>query len=330
MLFRSGRLSRGLLPAAFFLILSFAFLFTAAQQSWGGFSYYYDQILWVLWTVCAPLSVLLIVQILRVTEIPRLAYFNLLLLVPIAYYFAFTYAKSFGGCLTLKSCEGLMEWLDVFGLIIGAISLLTIWVKRDLIDGVRLRKNGRERYWLIIALIAMNIILLLTALVSFNDIIDADIQKSIRVLMGIAFTYVASTSLFRIYPYAVYIKPRDKSDKNHLSDKDIGVAMGVEMLLYRDKAYQEQSYNRAKMAKELGVAESTLSKIVNLYFEKSVPLLLNELRVDEAKVLLQQTDVDIATLSEEVGFNSLASFNRVFKEITGFAPGRFRELAVKK
>ncbi len=328
MLLRSGRVSRGLLPATFFIILSFAFLLSAAQSNWEDFIPLYDALHWLLWVSLAPMSTLLIVQISRVTEIPQLRYFNLLLLVPIACYFAALYARSFGDCSRLSNCNALPEWLDVLGLIIGTISLLTIWVKRSVIGSVIERKNGRERYWLMMALIAMSSLLLFTTFLGIYDVISIEQQNAIRIVTGIAFAYVASTSLFRIYPYAVYIKP--KNDKNALTDKEIAVAMNIESLLHRDHVYQEASYNRAKMAKELDISESQLSKIINSHFEKTVPQLLNELRIEDAKNLLVQTDIDVASLSEEAGFNSLATFNRVFKEIEGVAPGQYREKNSKK
>ena len=52
---------------------------------------------------------------------------------------------------------------------------------------------------------------------------------------------------------------------------------------------------------------------------------MNERRVDDAKRLLVETDAAIKTIAEEVGFNSLPSFNRVFKDLTGYAPSIYRK-----
>jgi AraC-like DNA-binding protein len=46
--------------------------------------------------------------------------------------------------------------------------------------------------------------------------------------------------------------------------------------------------------------------------------------VEEAKTLLVETQADISTISEESGFNSIATFNRVFKDIAGLSPTEYR------
>jgi AraC-like DNA-binding protein len=53
--------------------------------------------------------------------------------------------------------------------------------------------------------------------------------------------------------------------------------------------------------------------------------LINSYRVNEAKALLinepQDTILDIAYAA---GFNSKASFNRIFKKVTGMTPSEYR------
>ena len=62
---------------------------------------------------------------------------------------------------------------------------------------------------------------------------------------------------------------------------------------------------------------------------KSFPQLLNEKRVETAKTLLLDTDASIKIVAQEVGFNSLPSFNRVFKEVEGQSPSSYRKFMVK-
>jgi AraC-like DNA-binding protein len=101
--------------------------------------------------------------------------------------------------------------------------------------------------------------------------------------------------------------------------------MKIEDLLRYDKVYQEPTYSRSDLARELEISETLISRVINIYFQKSFPQLLNECRVEDAKRLLRQTKASIRVVQEEVGFNSLASFNRVFKETTGLSPSVYRE-----
>ena len=63
MLFRSGNWRYAMIPSAYFLVLSCAFLLDAASGRIGSFFDFYPQIQVVFWFVSVPLSVLLIFQI---------------------------------------------------------------------------------------------------------------------------------------------------------------------------------------------------------------------------------------------------------------------------
>ena len=81
---------------------------------------------------------------------------------------------------------------------------------------------------------------------------------------------------------------------------------------------------RAELARELKVGEATLSRLVNARYVKTIPQLLNEFRVKDAQKLLKETDASIQNIFEESGFNSITTFNRVFKELSGEAPKEYR------
>jgi AraC-like DNA-binding protein len=50
-----------------------------------------------------------------------------------------------------------------------------------------------------------------------------------------------------------------------------------------------------------------------------------QLRINEAQKLLQETELGIAEIAFQVGFENLSYFNRSFKNLTGSAPRTFRE-----
>ncbi|MEG0502950.1 MAG: helix-turn-helix transcriptional regulator [Cellulosilyticaceae bacterium] len=52
---------------------------------------------------------------------------------------------------------------------------------------------------------------------------------------------------------------------------------------------------------------------------------LNYIRVKNAKVLLDGTSRAITDISQEVGFESTTHFDRVFKEIEGISPLKYRK-----
>lgn len=52
---------------------------------------------------------------------------------------------------------------------------------------------------------------------------------------------------------------------------------------------------------------------------------LNEYRVNQAKQLLKHTPLPVQEISFQVGFQSIKTFNRVFKSVTDMSPSQYRE-----
>jgi AraC-like DNA-binding protein len=112
--------------------------------------------------------------------------------------------------------------------------------------------------------------------------------------------------------------------KTALTEEEKKIAERVKTLMKVDKLYHQASFSRADLAREINISENTLSRVINVTFGKSFPQLLNELRVEDAKRMLRDPGIAIQVAAFEVGFNSLASFNRAFREITGSTPSHYR------
>lgn len=323
--FRSGRIARGTIPILFFLFLGVAFTLDLAASAWAPIIPFYAHLQWFFWFSLAPLSTLLILQIVNITHAPPWAYFLLSFIAPVGYLMTFLFFRLTPECADIFSCTQMQDGLIIVGILISALSLLTIWLKKDSLGNLFAHNHGKERYWLVISIIILNISLMIIFMGVSYGLVALNAAYFIRTCVGFAFVYLAATSLFRIYPQAVSIRPKDKNEAAFLTDSEIEAALKVERLLNIEKVYQEPSYGRSDLAREVGVSESILSKIVNVHFEKSVPQLLNAYRVEDAKVLLIETDADLATISEEAGFNSVTTFNRYFKDLTGYPPSEFRQ-----
>lgn len=321
MLSRVGHKIQALIPILFFFSLGFAFFLDLAERYWGPYLSYYGDLNWFFWSSLPPLSVLLIVQIANVRKLPSWPYFLILAFLPLGYLFAKSMVAEGGECLQAE-CLAFFEWLMIISVVVGSICLLSIWMKRGLLATIQKQKRGKERLWLAIFLIILNIILLANVTATAYGLLVLSELVSIRTILGFAFVYLASTSLFRIYPLTLSFKKG--SAKPKLNDAELAYAKKIEKLLELDKVYQEPSYGRSHLAAEIGVTESSLSKIVNAYFQKTVPQLLNTYRIKDAKQLLVDTDVDLAVICKESGFNSISTFNRYFKELEGVSPSVYR------
>lgn len=311
MFMRAGKLARAGLPILYFSVLALAFLSDAAARGIGVNFDRYFFLQWALWSLGPPLSVLLVIQIAQINRTPDLKHYWVLGLVPLA----------FGAAFAISPAEEIKAGLTVSGMIAGSISVLTIWSHRGLFASITAEKTGKARYWLILALIFTNIFLLGTMLFGLSFPAAHDEIALIRTVLGLGFVYLVGTSLFRIYPQAVKVTDGQEA----LTSQDQEIARKIEGLLTMEKVYQEPAYSRADLARECGASEAVISKIINLHFRKSFPQLMNEYRIGDAKRMLKETDANVRTVAEEVGFNSLATFNRVFKEMTGSTPGQFRQ-----
>lgn len=326
--FKAGSFIRIILPFTYFLVLGSAFFSDLARRFIHDITPHYDVFAWLAWALVPPLSVLLIIQMSNVRKLPSLASWLILLVVPIALgssYFAQIYTDQ--QCSNTQ-CYSFLSWLNVTGVIAGAASLLTIWTRRNIFEDILEQKAGQERYWLILALIIVNAAFLtLTVLQSSGY--DTNFDTSLlRTVLGLTFIYLVSTSLLRIYPVALFLPYQSKEDQG-LNIEEKGIAAKIEKLMNLDKIYHEPSYSRSDLAREIGISESLISRIINVHFSKSFPQLLNEHRVDDSKRLLMETRASIKVVSEEVGFNSLPSFNRVFKEMVGQSPSSYRKNMIK-
>lgn len=323
-LFRAGRLSRTFLPSLYFLLLGIGFFLDFAQGFIGDATLYYALMRWFVWLTAAPLSFLVIVQFSQITKAPPLRHYLILLLPVLALALSSGLSYFNAECETFPACDVFHEWYLLFGQLAGALSLLAIWLVYPLWGRLLSQKHGRERYWLVISFLGMNVGFLITLFGYYNPAFKPQDLMVIQTIIGLGFVYLVMTSLFRVYPPSVRMLPNSDKDDQLLSDEELELALKVESLLALEKIYHEAGYSRSDLAQELSTSETIVSKIINLHFGKTFPQLLNEYRVEDAKVLLADTDAEIKIVAEEVGFNSLASFNRAFKEFENVSPSQFR------
>lgn len=78
------------------------------------------------------------------------------------------------------------------------------------------------------------------------------------------------------------------------------------------------------VAGRLATNESYISRAINLGLGTTFTAFINGLRVDHAKSLLSKTSMSVLEIALTSGFNSKATFNRVFKERENMTPSAFR------
>ncbi|HQS31397.1 MAG TPA: helix-turn-helix transcriptional regulator [Polaromonas sp.] len=88
--------------------------------------------------------------------------------------------------------------------------------------------------------------------------------------------------------------------------------------------YRQPQLRRKEVAEQLKVADYLLSRSLNAATGKSFIDLVNGLRIEEARQRIRAGEGRITTIGYDVGFNSLAAFNRAFRDATGQSPSEYR------
>ena len=93
-----------------------------------------------------------------------------------------------------------------------------------------------------------------------------------------------------------------------------------------DKVYRNPDLSLSVLASHTGMPPKTLSAVLNQHLHKSFNEFINEYRVREVQGRLLEGDArerTIAGLAYECGFNSLPTFQRAFKSVSGVSPKEF-------
>lgn len=93
-----------------------------------------------------------------------------------------------------------------------------------------------------------------------------------------------------------------------------------------DRAYAEPLDVRS-VAAVAHVSEAHFSRTFRTVFGETPHRYLQRRRVERSMFLLRETDRSITDICFDVGFNTIANFNRQFLKICGRTPSEYRRLA---
>ncbi|MCK9205973.1 MAG: helix-turn-helix domain-containing protein [Salinivirgaceae bacterium] len=97
-------------------------------------------------------------------------------------------------------------------------------------------------------------------------------------------------------------------------------------ILEFDKPFLDDSLSLTELASQIGISNKQLSELLNQHLKVNFYNLINDYRISEVKKRLENYNSNKETLlgiAFESGFQSKASFNRVFKLKTGLSPSKY-------
>lgn len=99
-------------------------------------------------------------------------------------------------------------------------------------------------------------------------------------------------------------------------------------------AYIEEHYAQKLTLQEVAdkcyVSQWHLSKLINKYTGNTFYELLNNVRIEKAKALLNDPKLKIGDIVDMVGYSDAAHFSRVFKRIVGVSANEYRNSSAVK
>ncbi len=99
-------------------------------------------------------------------------------------------------------------------------------------------------------------------------------------------------------------------------------------LMENDKPFLRSKLTLHDLARDLDLPPHQLSTLINREFGQNFYELVNQYRVEEVKRKLADPGfqhLSFLGIAQESGFNSKASFNRIFKKMTGLTPNQYRK-----
>ncbi|WP_282086999.1 helix-turn-helix domain-containing protein [Aquimarina algiphila] len=204
------------------------------------------------------------------------------------------------------------------------------WVKNNY-------SNDHKYYlgWLYRLLIIFAILWFLWVPYTFIDYFVFDYSLGVvhyyplYILMAIVTIWISAEAFLR--PEIILLEDREKPlEKNNIPSKEIiEQAKWLKIQMETNLFFLNSELTLSTLAKELDIHPNVTSRIINEGLDKSFSDFVNEYRIDAVINRLKDVEYNRITLlgiAYECGFNSKATFNRVFKKTTGKTPFEFRKL----
>jgi AraC-like DNA-binding protein len=102
----------------------------------------------------------------------------------------------------------------------------------------------------------------------------------------------------------------------------------IELFLH-EKVYKNPDLKITQISEMLNTNRTYISKLINTEFSCTFSEFVNRYRVKEAKQLLceeSSKNYSLDYIAEKSGFGSMVNFMRVFRDIEGTTPGKYREM----
>lgn len=137
------------------------------------------------------------------------------------------------------------------------------------------------------------------------------------------FELAIKASLFRIVSLILpNCKTTDKSYAQSTIETE-NIQLLKQIVKYIDDHYQEK-VNLKDLSNAVNISQSHLCRLFKKLTNRTVVDYMNEYRIKQAVQLLQAKNRKVIDISQEVGFENVSYFIKIFKRVNGYTPVQYR------
>ncbi|EMJ99164.1 MULTISPECIES: AraC family transcriptional regulator [unclassified Leptospira] len=193
------------------------------------------------------------------------------------------------------------------------------------IDLLESRREFRVIFSWVTGIYSMSVVLM--------EVITKDSGYSLQLdLINSSFIFILVFFIsFRIFQFRDNVFPTEEIQTEEVSDEplDETLLQKLDSLLKVQKIFLQENLTISVLAKQLNVPEKKVRRLINKGLGyRNFNEFLNQFRIQEAKFILSdpsKNDFQVLRIAMDLGYGSLAPFNRAFKEIVGMTPSDFRK-----
>ncbi|PCH63490.1 MAG: hypothetical protein COC19_00970 [SAR86 cluster bacterium] len=170
----------------------------------------------------------------------------------------------------------------------------------------------------------------LILIVGMRWIFNGDLPESLHIFYILLLSFGYTLLFIRLDISLISMPVSTKAFRHPTLRKTEETSRLIEALrlqMVEHKAYRNPGFTVRDLAVSLEIPEYKLRQVINQQMGfRNFNQYLNSYRIEEAEQRLISEDVAVLTISLDLGYKSLSSFNRIFRQVHGMTPTEFRSL----
>lgn len=130
--------------------------------------------------------------------------------------------------------------------------------------------------------------------------------------------------LIRLFFYVIKISEEKLASRTKMQNHYVSFA-----LKYIEENYMHK-IRQTEIADLLHISVRYLSKLFNEYMGMTFSKYINVFRINQAILMMEETDASLTEIAIDVGMSSLQHFSKLFIDVINMSPSRYRKKFLKK